>query len=206
MLCLWAAQLKFWFQTDLGCENSASYARKTVAFNHPCAPQENQCLLSHFLTTLRAQEKTDCSSMLWSIMDTFRASRRHLWTTRPWLVKIWQKIYAASWILFTLTAEADRVLCQLVIFLTVFFYWMYKKWNTAAIKSILLFVASLFIGFLVERCVACQSQKSDFGWYRFRFSPCLIMKTLRRYWPYLIPFRSCISNGNVFDVCFLYLI
>ena len=26
----------------------------------------------------------------------------------------------------TLTAEADRVLCQLVMFLTVFFHWMYK--------------------------------------------------------------------------------
>ena len=34
--------------------------------------------------------------------------------------------YAASWKLFTLTAEADRILCQLVIFLTVFFLWMYK--------------------------------------------------------------------------------
>ena len=74
MLCLFAAQLKFWFQTDLGCENSASYARKTVAFNHPSAPQENQCLLSHFLTTLGAQEKTDCSSMLWSIMDNIHGS------------------------------------------------------------------------------------------------------------------------------------
>ena len=39
-----------------------------------------------------------------------------------------------------------------------------------------------------------QSRKSDFGWHRFRFSPCL--KTLKRYWPYLIPFRSCISNGK----------
>ena len=27
---------------------------------------------------------------------------------------------------FNLTAEADRVLCQLAMFLTVFFYWMYK--------------------------------------------------------------------------------
>ena len=35
--------------------------------------------------------------------------------------------------------------------------------------SSLLFMASLFIGFLVERCVACQSRKSDFGWHRFRF-------------------------------------
>ena len=56
MLYLCAGQLKFWFQTDLGYENSASYARKTVAFNHPSVPQDNQCLLSHFLTTLEAQE------------------------------------------------------------------------------------------------------------------------------------------------------
>ena len=27
---------------------------------------------------------------------------------------------------FTLTAEADRVLCQIVMFLTVCFLWMYK--------------------------------------------------------------------------------
>ena len=27
---------------------------------------------------------------------------------------------------FTLTAEGDRVLCELVMFLTVFFHWMYK--------------------------------------------------------------------------------
>ena len=37
-----------------------------------------------------------------------------------------RKIYVASWILFTLKAEADRVLCQLVMSLTVFFHWMYK--------------------------------------------------------------------------------
>ena len=38
----------------------------------------------------------------------------------------WVHVYAASWNLFTLTAEADRVLCQLVMFLTVFLRWMYK--------------------------------------------------------------------------------
>ena len=37
-----------------------------------------------------------------------------------------RKNYAASWKLFTLTAEADRVLSHLVMFLTVFFLWMYK--------------------------------------------------------------------------------
>ena len=91
-----------------------------------------------------------------------------------WLVKIWQEfmreIYAASWNLFTLTAEAGRVFCQP----------MYKKWNSAAIKSLLLFVASLFIGFLVKKYVACQSWKSDFGWHRFRFSPCLTRKRVEK--------------------------
>ena len=37
-----------------------------------------------------------------------------------------RKIYAASWNWFTLTAEADRVLWQLVNFLTVFLRWMYE--------------------------------------------------------------------------------
>ena len=37
-----------------------------------------------------------------------------------------RKIYAASRNLFTLTAEADRVMCQLVMFLTVFFHWVDK--------------------------------------------------------------------------------
>ena len=37
-----------------------------------------------------------------------------------------RKIYAASWSFFTLTAEADRLLCRLVMLLTVFFHWMYK--------------------------------------------------------------------------------
>ena len=37
-------------------------------------------------------------------------------------------------------------------------------------------MASLFIGFLVEKFVTCQSRKSDFGWHRFRFSPSLMHK------------------------------
>ena len=35
--------------------------------DRPSAPQAYQCLLSHFLVTLRAQEKADCTSMLSSI-------------------------------------------------------------------------------------------------------------------------------------------
>ena len=74
-----------------------------------------------------------------------------------------RKIYAASGNLFTLIAEAHRVLCRhLVMLLTLFCHWMYKmKYNCYQI--LLLFMAAFFIGILVEKCAACQSyRKSDF--------------------------------------------
>ena len=95
-----------------------------------------------------------------------------------------RKIYAASWKLFTLTAEADRVLCQLEMFVTDFSSG--AKWNTAAIKSLLLFMASLFIGFLVEKCVACPNLGIQFRMATFSFF------TL----PSLIALRNWISNGK----------
>ena len=47
-------------------------------------------------------------------------------------------------------------------------------------KSLLLFMDSFFIGLLVVKYVACQSWKSDFGWHRFRFSPCLTRKRVEK--------------------------
>ena len=47
----------------------------------PSAPQRNQCLLSHFLASLGAQEKTNCTSVLWSIdscQNRVSADRYHL--------------------------------------------------------------------------------------------------------------------------------
>ena len=38
----------------------------------------------------------------------------------------------------------------------------------------------LFIEFLVEKCTASQSRKSDFGWHRFRFSPCWMRKRVEK--------------------------
>ena len=66
-------------------------------------------------------------------------------------------------------------------------------------KSLLLFKASLFIGFLVEKYVACQSLKSDFGWHRFRFSPCLMRKRVEKSEAILALLDSfqCISNGKL---------
>ena len=85
---------------------------------------------------------------------------------------------ATERVLVTLIAEADRVLCQLVMSLTAFFYWVYKKWNSAAIKSLLLFVASFFKGFLVEKYVACQSRKSFFYWVYKKWNSAAIKSLL----------------------------
>ena len=100
MLCLCAAQLKFWFQTNLGRENSAS-----------CYRQARQLLLTFLAMFTRWSRSTSNFYCLigQNLTGVFM-----------------RKIYAASWILFTLTAEADRVLCQLVMFFTFFFHWMYK--------------------------------------------------------------------------------
>ena len=103
MLCLChygPALLTFWFQTDLGRENSASYYR-----------QQRQMLLT-FLTIVTRWSRS--TSNFYSLIGQKLTG------------EFMRKIYTVSWNLFTLTAEADRVLWQLVKFLTVFFYWMYK--------------------------------------------------------------------------------
>ena len=76
MLCLCAAQLKFWFQTDLERENSASYYR-----------QGRQLLL----TLLTMITRWSCS------LSNFYAVIGQNLTG-----EFMRKIYAASWILFTL--------------------------------------------------------------------------------------------------------
>ena len=101
-----------------------------------------------------------------------------------------RKIYAAS---CNLTEFCVNLWCFLLSFSS-----ECAKWNSAAIKSLLLFIASLFIGFLVEKYVACQSRKSDFGWHRFRFSPCLMRKRDEKSEAILALLDSCqcISKGK----------
>ena len=53
--------------------------------DRPFAPQGNQCLLSHSLASLGAQEKTNCTSMLWSIdscQNRVSADQYHLTVLR----------------------------------------------------------------------------------------------------------------------------
>ena len=85
----------------------------------PSAPQGNQCSISHFLASLGAQED-------WYSRST---SNFYALIGQNLTGEFMRKIYAASWNLFTLTAEADIVLCQLVMFLTVFFHWMFTAFR-----------------------------------------------------------------------------
>ena len=118
MLCLCAAQLKFWFQTDLGRENSASYYR-----------QGRQLLLTLLTMVTRWSRST---SNFYALIGQNLTD------------ELMRKIYAPSWNLFTLTAEADRVLCPLVLFLTVFFHWVYKmKFSCYQESSVIMLVCSL---------------------------------------------------------------
>ena len=96
--CVWPSLLGFWFQTYLGRENSAGFLKYMRGRPFLTIVTRWSCSTSNF-----------CALIAQNLTGEFM-----------------RKIHAASWKLFTLTAEADRVLCQLVMFLTVFFHWMYK--------------------------------------------------------------------------------
>ena len=99
--CLWAALLKFWFQTDIGRENSTGFYM-----------QGRRSLLT-FLTIVTNRDLSYC--VLESRVDH---------ALRPifmlWLVKIWQVSSCGKFMqrleTCLLIAEADRVLCHLVMF------------------------------------------------------------------------------------------
>ena len=93
MLCLCAAQLKFWFQTDLGCENSASYCR-----------QGRQLLLTfltygHRLVTLYIQFL--CSD--WSKFDS--------WVHAENFCTIFKLVYFDSWSCQSFVSTCDVFNC-----------------------------------------------------------------------------------------------
>ena len=143
-MSLWPRTIKILTQADLGRYNAASYLKIPAG--------KTFSYHGHSLVTFYVQFL--CSD--WLKFDRW----------------VHAEIYAASWNLFNLVTEADRVLCQFVMFLSkLSFSTGCKKWNIAAVKSLL-----LFIGFFGKKCDAYQSWKSDFAWHRFCFSPCLIRK------------------------------
>ena len=91
------ALLRFWFQ-KFGHKNSASYL-KTQAEN------------TFFIMDTRWSRST---SNLYALIGQNLTG------------EFTRKIYAVSWNLFTLIAQAGRVFCQLVMFFTVVSHWMHK--------------------------------------------------------------------------------
>ena len=80
-MCISAAKLQFWSQTDLGRENSANYYR-----------QGRQLLLT--LLTMITRWSRSSSNVYAAIVQNLTG-------------EFMRKIYAASRILFTLTTEAN---------------------------------------------------------------------------------------------------
>ena len=154
-----SSHLKFWFQTDLEHETSASYYR-----------QGRQLL--NFSPWSRVGHALRPMCILW-------------------LVKIWQVCSCGKLMQHLetcfLIAEADRVLCHLVMFLTAFPLDVHNEMKGSSV-----------IGFLVEKCAACQShRKSDFGWHRFVFhlAWCVRgLKSLKRFLPYSRWFSGAASR------------
>ena len=81
--------------------------------------------------------------------------------------------------LFILTAEADRVLCQLVMFLTVFFHWMCKM-KFSCYQDVLCYswlVVYWVFGWGIRRLSKLEIR---FRMASFSFSPCLMRKRIAK--------------------------
>ena len=92
-----------------------------------------------------------------------------------------------------LIAEADEVLCHLLMILTVFFHCMYKV-KYSCYQEYFVVHGWFVYWILVKKCAACQ--KSDFG-KSLLTSPCL--KSLKPFWPYLMasgPASRLVSLSN----------
>ena len=154
-----------------GCESSASCFEIQAGKTFSCQ--------GHALVTLYVQFL--CSD--WSKFDRW----------------VHAEIYAAFWNLFTLTAEANRVLCQLVLFSELSFSTECTKWNSAAIKSLLGYSWLVcLLGFWSKNTSLVKVENPISEWHRFRFSPCLTPKRVEKSEaiPALLHSFQCISNGN----------
>ena len=173
-LCSCATQLKFWFQTDLGRENSASHALqagKTVAFDFSHH--------GHAMVTLYVQFL--CSD--WPKFDR--------WVHAENLCSILNLVYFDSWSWQSFVSTCDVFNClfpldvqnEIQLLSEVFCY----PWLVC------------LLGFWLRNTplVKVGNPISDGIVFVFHLASCVRgLKSLKPYWPYLIPFRSCISNGK----------
>ena len=165
----WPRKLKF--SQFLQAEKTCQFMPVAFDFSHQ----------GHALVTLYVQFL--CSD--WSKFDR--------WVHAENLCSILKLVYFESWSWQSFVSACDVFNCLFPLDVQNEILLLSRSF-----KSLLLFTASLFIGVLVEKYIACQSQKSDFGWHRFRFSPCLMRKRVEKSEAVLALLDSfqCISNGN----------
>ena len=125
------------------------------------------------------------------------------------------KVYAACEICLLIAVADDRVLCHLIMFQPSFCTGS-TKWNTSAIKILLLFLAGLFIG-LWLRNAPNDKKKSEIVVFKNKLLLVSLLrlagwvrrsKSLNRFLPYLMSFRAAsrpvsFSNYITFHVFFL---
>ena len=172
-LCSWAAPWKFWFQTDLGRENSAGFNM-----------QGRQSFLT-FLTTVTRWSRS--SPNLYALIGQNLTG------------EFMRKMYAASENLFSDSWSWQSFVSPTChVFNCLFPLDVQNEYS--CYQDSFVIHGWLFIGFTVEKCVAGQNhRKSNFVLHCFRFSSGLMrerVKRLKWFWPYLMAFRSCISTGK----------
>ena len=173
MLQLYAAQLKFWFQTDLGRENSASFYR------------QGRQLLLNFLQFL-------CSD--WSKFDR--------WVFAENLCSILKLVYYDNWSWQSFMSTSGVFSCLFLLDIQNEIQLLGKVFCHSWLVCLL--------GFWLRNTLLVKvgNSISDGIVFVFYLAWCVRgLKSLKRFWPYLIAFRSCISNGKpewffLFDVWF----
>ena len=144
------ALLRFWFQTYLRHKNSASYLKTQAGrpfvtmVTHWSRSTSNfyaltgQNLTGEFMRKIYAapwnlQSFESTCDVFFNCLFPLNVHNEIQLLSRvffySWLICLlgFRLRNAVSWNLFTLTAEADRVFCQLVMCFTVFSHWMHKK-------------------------------------------------------------------------------
>ena len=176
------------------------YFFQKFIWNMLCLCHYGPALLRFWFQTSRRRENSASFYKNTSRKDLLLQWSRIGQALRPiymlWLVKIWKKKYAVSWNLFPLTAEAGSVWCD-------FFNCLFpldvqnEKQPLSRVHCYSWLVCLMGFWLRNASLVEVGNPISDGIVFVFHLAWCVRgLQSLKRYWPYLIPFRSCISNGK----------
>ena len=164
------ALLRFWFQTNREPTNSVSYLKIQAGKTLSYRGNALVTLYVHFL----------CSD--WSKFDR--------WVHADNLCSILKLVYFDSWSWQSFVSTCDAFNCLFLL----------DVQNEIQLLSRVFCYSWLvcLVGFWLRNTSLWQSRKSDFGWHRFRFSPCLMRKRVEKSEAILALLDSfqCISNGK----------